>query len=144
MSADGEERAVQEVISRLRFIAKLQAGEKIDVSSLTVQPAGLLGRLYRTFIARGETRVATFEFIRGVLGDAFSLAEARVRTPAGHEGARVRTPAGHMVADALAGARAGIVSLRETYRDDRMFVARVDTLLETLDTKIATFAVTAV
>jgi hypothetical protein len=129
---DGGQHSVQDVISKLKFIATLKPGEKIDVASLSVQPDTLGGRLYRTILARGESRAATLEFIRQTLGEAFDLASAYV----------VREDSfnrkiGEMIIAALSAAKVGIVGLTETYKDDRMFVSRVETLVGTLEAKIA-------
>ena len=134
MAADvfAKERSTQDVISRLKFISTLKPGEKIDVASLSVQTDTVLGRIYRTVLARGESRVATLEFIRQTLGEAFELAQAQ----ATHTDAYVRR-LGAMIFASIVAAKAGIVGLSETYKDDRMFVSRVETLMGTLDAKIA-------
>ena len=137
MAADvfAKERSPQDVISRLKFISTLKPGEKIDVASLSVQTDTVLGRIYRTVLARGESRVATLEFIRQTLGEAFELAQAQ----AVHEDAYVRR-LGAMVFTAIVAAKAGIQGLSETYKDDRMFVSRIETLVGTLDAKITEVA----
>jgi len=129
---DGGQHSVQDVISRLRFISTIKAGEKIDVASLSVQSDTLVGRLYRTIIARGESRIATLEFIRQTLGEAFDLASAyAIREDP------FNRKIGQMIIAALSAAKNGIVGLIETYKDDRMFVSRVEILVGTLDAKIA-------
>jgi hypothetical protein len=129
---DGGERSVQDIVSKLKFIATVKAGEKIDVSSLSIQGVTLAGRAYRTFIARGESRAATLTFLRATLGTAFDLASEYAS-----RGDAFSTKIAGMIISALTAAKTGIIGLTETYRDDRMFVSRVDTLVTTLDAKIA-------
>ena len=129
---DGGERSVQDIVSKLKFIAIVKAGEKIDVSSLSIQGVTLAGRTYRTFIARGESRAATLTFLRATLGTAFDLASEYAS-----RGDAFSTKIAGMIISALTVAKTGIIGLTETYRDDRMFVSRVDTLVTTLDAKIA-------
>jgi hypothetical protein len=132
---DGSDHSVQDVISKLRFIASLKPGERIDVASLSVQPDTYTGRIYRALLARGESREVTFDFIRQVLGDAFAL----ITEYAGCEGdlnRRIR----EMLITAVHLAKNGITGLSETYKDDRMYVARVTTLVEALDAKLAELA----
>lgn len=129
---DGGQHSVQDVISKLKFISTLKPGEKIDVASLSVQPDTFAGRLYRTILARGESRSATLEFIRQTLGEAFDLVSAYV----------VREDSfnrkiGQMIIAALSATKTGIMGIAETYKDDRMFVSRVETLVGTLEAKIA-------
>ena len=123
---------MQDVISKLKFIATLKPGEKVDIASLSVQPNTLVGRLYRTIVARGESRVTTLEFIRQTLGEAFDLTSVYI----------VREDSfnrkiGNMILTALTDANSGIKGLAETYKDDRMFTSRIDTLVGTLEAKIA-------
>lgn len=129
---DGSDHSVQDVISRLKFIATLKAGEKIDVATLSVQEPGIAGRLYRTVLARGESRTATLDFIRLTLGEAFDLATAYLKREEAFN-----KKIGQMIIRALAAAKAGIESLKETYKEDRMFVSRIETLIGTLDAKVA-------
>jgi hypothetical protein len=127
--------AVQDVVSRLLFIASLRPGEKVDVATLSVQTPGILGRFYRTTVARGETRHATLDFIRLTLKEAYGL------VPVFHGcGEPFGRTLGLMVVDALGAAKAGLVSLRDTYKHDRMFALRLDTLANALDAKLAGFA----
>lgn len=129
---DGGQHSVQDVISRLKFISTIKPGEKIDVASLSVQTDTLVGRLYRSILARGESRSATLEFIRQTLGEAFDLASAyAVREDA------FNRKIGQMIITALSAAKSGIMGLTETYKDDRMFVSRVEILVGTLEAKIA-------
>ena len=129
---DGSEHSVQDVISRLRFIATLKPGEKIDVATLSVQEDGLRGRIYRSIVARGESRQATLDFIRQALGEAFDLVATYIKREDDFS-----KKIGQMVIEALALAKKGIESLKETYKDDRMYVSRVETLVGTLDAKVA-------
>ena len=144
---DGSEHSVQDVISRLKFISTIKPEEKIDVSTLSIQNIGILGRLYRTFFARSESRQATLDFIRYTLGDAFELAAVYLRDQEPRE-RTMYDPSPHtfnmkiseILINSLIAAKTGIESLKETYRDDRMFVSRVGTLIDTLDAKIIDFS----
>ena len=132
---DGSERSVQDVVSKLRFIATLKPHERVDVATLSVQPDSYGARAYRTFLARGESRVATLEFIRQTLGEAFDLASAySIRTEPFNQKIKL------MILDALSDSKSGIESLKETYKSDRMFVSRVATLIGTLDAKVTDLA----
>jgi len=128
---DGGQRSVQDIISKLKFISTIKPGEKIDVASLSVQTDSLMGRIYRTILARGESRAASLEFIRQTLGEAFDLASAY----AGREDPFNRK-IGQMILAALLAAKSGIIGLSETYKDDRMFVSRVEILVGTLEARI--------
>jgi hypothetical protein len=128
---DGGHNSVQDVISRLRFISMLKPGERIDVTSLSIQPDTFLMRLYRTTIARGESRNTTLEFIRNTLNRAFDLIAIYKKTNDPFNG-----KISQMIVSSMNAAKSGVLSLIETYKDDRMYVSRVETLISTFDAKI--------
>lgn len=128
---DGSERSVQDIVSKLKFIAKIKEGEKVDVQSLIIVDAEQWSsRIYRTLIARGESREATLEFVRNVIGEAFDLA-IRYLT----RGQEFFRQIGDMIVQSLQESKQGLLNLTKTYRDDRMYTSRIDTLVTTIDTK---------
>jgi len=127
---DGSERSVQDIISKLKFIAKIQDGEKLDVCSLTLHKDTLGTSLYRTIVARDESRDRALEFIRCVIGEAFDLASKYRRKEESFF-----KKIGEMIILALKESRAGLLNLTKTYELDRMFVSKLETLMVTLDTK---------
>jgi len=128
---DGGQHSVQDIISKLKFISTLKPGEKIDVASLSIQPDTLASRLYRTILARGESRMGTLEFIRQTLGEAFDI----ISTYSNKDDI-FNNKINQMLTTALTSAKIGIAGLTETYKDDRMFISRIETLVGTLNAKI--------
>jgi len=127
---DGSERSVQDIVSKLKFISKIKEGEKVDVQSLTLCESGLGTSLYRTFVARGESRENALEFIRSIILEGFNLASKYLKKPE-----KFLKDIGKMIIDALHESRAGLVNLTKTYQADRMYVSKVETLMSTLETK---------
>jgi hypothetical protein len=128
---DGSERSVQDTVSKLKFLAKIKSGEKVDIQSLKMVIADDWGsRLYRTVIARGESRDATLEFARGVIGEAFDLAQRYLA----REQAFFRQ-IGNMIVQSLQESKSGLTNLAKTYQSDQMYASRIETLIATLDTK---------
>jgi hypothetical protein len=132
--AEAEDEPAQVVISKLKLIATLQPAERIDLASLSVQGAGVLSSLYRTFLARGESRGETFAFVRRTLDEAFVMAAAYLSRGSGDD---FDQKVGWMIVRALRASREGTANLKATYADDRMYVSRIDTLIEFLDARIA-------
>jgi hypothetical protein len=128
---DGSQHSVQDTISRLKFISTINPGEKIDVGSLTIYPDTIMGRASRALLSR-ETRHTTLDFLRKELGEAFDIIEGY----SGRKDQFGQHIAG-MVAAALLASRSGVAALAVTYSDDRMFAARIRTLIETLDAKLS-------
>jgi len=130
--AESGEHTVQDAVSKLRFIAQLRVGERVDVTTLSIIPDTYYNRSYRALFARGESRVATYDFVHQALDGAHALAVAYLSSERDFD-----RKLGHMLAEALTAARPGIETMSLTYGDDRMFVSRVSTLLDTLDAKLA-------
>lgn len=126
-----DDAAAQDVVSRLKFLATVRPGERIDVATLTVLGNTVAARAHRALFARGESRDATLEFVRRTFDDAFAITSAC----GAHSGAYERRVGG-LVAAALDAARGGVAALAETYADDRMYAARVAALIEIVDARI--------
>lgn len=123
---------VQDVVSKLRFISKIKGGEKIDVNSFTVvDDTNPVSRVYRTLISRDESREKTLEFIKKTMTDALGMILKFLKSGNDYE-----IHLSGMILSTLKEARAGIASLGETYKTDRMYTSRVETLIRILDTKI--------
>jgi len=127
---DGSERSVQDIVSKLKFISKIKEGEIVDVTSLSLMEKGWSTSAYRTLVTRNESRKATLEFFRQVIGEAFDLAG---RYLASKE--VFFQEIGAIIVSALQECKAGISNHAKTYRDDRMHVSKIETLVKTLDTK---------
>ena len=127
---DGSERSVQDVVSRLKFISKIQEGEKIDVQSLVLCEPGTKTSLYRTLIARNESRERSLEFFRNTIGEAFELATKYL-----HRKEIFFKEIGGMIITALQECKIGLKNSTKTYADDKMFISKIDTLISTLNTK---------
>lgn len=129
---DGSERSVQDTVSKLKFIGKIKEGEKLDVQSLTLCSESVGTSLYRTFLARNESRGNALEFIRGVVGEAFELATKYLRKKD-----HFFKDVGQMIIESLHESKSGLSNLAKTYEDDKMFVSKLETLMNTLETKTA-------
>ena len=122
---------VQDIVSKLRFISKIKGGEKIDVGSFTVVEDYILDKMYRTFIGRDESREKTLDFIQKITGCALGMIIKFSNSNNEYE-----TRLGRMILNTLKEARPGISSLIDTYKNDRMYTSKIETLINILDTKI--------
>lgn len=104
------------VVSQLKFLATLQIGEKIDVQRMQAQANGIQTAISR-YLA-GQTRETTLSFLTALYGRAKSL------RPTISERQQVNLD------EAIIASRQGVLALRSTYASDRMFVARVDAMIE--------------
>jgi len=128
---DGSETSVQNIVSKLKFLAKYPKNMKLDVATLTLQEDNLITSLYRTLIARSESRNQTLSFFAEIIGEGFDLASNYLKRDD-----CFCKDVGEMIITAIQESKAGLLNLAEKYKTDRMFVSKVETLMSTLDTKI--------
>ena len=118
--------ATSEVISKLKFIGKLQKGEKINVKYLYVQPSNWITRLSRTFYST-DNRMNAFNFIEGTINRSFEIITVSRQN---------RTSTSEKLIDTISidlrEAITGITNFKDTYKDDVMFCCKLDTLIENI------------
>jgi len=124
----------KEVISRLKFIAKVQKGEKINVKYMFVQPEGIATRISRTLIHQ-DNRSNTLNFLRGTIARTFEI----ISTYTTSTKESYRNISIHVIND-LRQAKNGLNNLKDTYLDDIKFTCDIDTLLQEIDAKLAEIA----
>jgi hypothetical protein len=125
------QKTILETLSKLRFLAKIRPGEKIDVPSLTMSEDTWRTRFYRTFFS-GQSRQSTY----GFLAETFDVADAlakECKTSLNEHSLSYFS----MLLESMKAAREGCSNLLNTYNEDRMYVASLQTLLDTVDVKIS-------
>jgi len=134
-SHTGSEIPVHEIISRLKFLSKLRPGEKINVKYLFIRDNNSIWqRLLRTIIntiSDGESKNETLEFVKNVINSAFDLIYVYRKTPD-----NFRSDITNLIIKNLKESKTGLESLIQTYDNDRLFVSRIETFLQTLDTRL--------
>ena len=120
----------KEVISRLKFIGKLQKGEKINTKRVYVQPVGIVTSIVRTLINQ-DNKGNTIQFIQETIHRSFELFTTYERSD--KEAERATCP--HIVND-LKKAKCGIENLKDTYMVDLKFCCDMDTFLQAIDAKL--------
>jgi len=120
----------QNTITRLKFLGKVNKGEKINVKELTLQSEG-----YVTAISRSvwcvDNRNNTISFIQNTVQAAFNLVQLLSKNSgiSDHELART------IIRD-ISLAKIGINNLKTTYSEDTFFCCSVDTYVETMDARL--------
>jgi len=128
---DGSDRSVQDIVSKLKFIAQIQEGDVVDVRSLTLMKKSWGTSAYRTFFARDEGKSMTLEFFRSVIGEAFSLSSEYLK-----QDEPFLKEIGDMIIRSLSEAKCGLDEYIKTNSKCHMHIAQIQTLIETLNTKI--------
>jgi hypothetical protein len=124
-----------EIISRLKFIGKLQQGERINTRHLSVQGATLATAITRSLIYH-DNRINTLDFLRETITRAFELLQ-RFHNETTPE-ANLRYG---LLAKDLQRASEGLINLKMTYETDTKFGCDMDTFLEDIHARLSTFSI---
>lgn len=127
---DGSDKSVQDIVSKLCFLAKIQKDEKVDVSHLSLQLDTWWTMFLRT-VSREQSRERTLTFIREITDDALEMCARCLQSK---ENFHIKM--GNAILNKLIESKEGICNLLHTYENDKMFIAKLETLILILDTKI--------
>lgn len=117
---------IDETVSRLKFIGKIEKDEKVNVGDMYMQSVNS----YTTSISRklkGETGEKTFIFIRSVINQSFHVLSKSAKLETDYQ----VTLSKNIIRDLLMASR-GIRNLEQTYGNDRILVAKFETLRENI------------
>ena len=120
-----------DVIPKLKFISKLNKGDKINVKNLYIQQNNFMDKINRTFF-NIDDRTNTLIFVSNTLKKGFGLYLEHVDKPSPFDSILCQ----NIVSD-LKNSKNGMLNLKETYSDDIMFVCKIDALIEETDAKLA-------
>jgi hypothetical protein len=119
-----------EVIARIKFIGRLQKGEKINTRRYVVQSDGLITRLIRTFWEQ-DNRSNTLSFLQETIRSAFRLLEQFDKA-----NTKESLSLKNLLLQDLKSVVTGLANIKFTYVKDVKFCCDVDTLLELVVTKL--------
>jgi hypothetical protein len=132
---------VQQVISRLRFMSKINHGEKINVRAMFVRDNDSVWqrilrsiRNYSTYISSSdivESKEATLQFIQETVNDAITLIAMYSR-----ENDEFKKKISAILVDNLEKSKVGIRNLIATYQQDRRFISQAEAVIQTLEARI--------
>jgi len=126
---DGTEKTIQDILSNLKFVSKIQKGYKVNVKELSFNNNNFLEWIKRKWY--GETKEDTLKFVE----DLYDLSFKTIINFKKRDELFYRNMSNNIL-NALQDSKEGIHSLIETYKEDVMFVSRIEALESTLDTKI--------
>jgi len=119
-----------EISSQLKFIATIQAGDKINVVNKQTEEPGWKTSIMRWLI-HPDRRENTLEFLSSIFTKSFRILDIFLKSTIRSE----RTLCLNIIKD-LYNARDGVNNLKITYQDDNMFCCRLETLYESVLGKI--------
>ena len=120
-----------DVISKLKFISRIQKGEKINVHGLFLQEESYITSLSRTLL-RPESRTKTLSFIQNVITKSIEIIKTYINSSKYSK----QLIAQNIIHD-LTESKKGLINLKTTYSEDVMFCCNMDSLIEMIDIEIS-------
>ena len=124
----------KEIISRLKFVGRINKGEKLNTQYVFVQPDDMVTRLSRTFYNK-DNRSKTLGFIRSTIDRTFEIIQALIIS----QDASDICTLNNMLID-LKQSKNGILNLKDTYSTDLKFCCDLDTIVQDIDAKLLKFS----
>ena len=119
-----------DIIPRIKFIGKIQKGEKMNVKHMQVHPDSIITKIMRSFV-HTDTRANTFTFINASIKKGFDILSMHLDNDRQFD----RTLCQNLVAD-LRQCKAGMQNVKDTYIEDLMFCCKMDALMEETEARI--------
>ena len=120
----------KEIVSRLKFISRINGGEKINVRYMYVQQDDIATRLSRTLYHK-DNRNNALSFIKDTIDRSFEI----IKTYKNSDLESKRILCQHILSD-IKEAKKGILNLKETYLEDIMFCCRIDVVVQDMDARL--------
>jgi len=119
-----------DIIPRIKFIGKIQKGEKMNVKHMQIVQDSLLAKIMRSFV-HNDTRANTFTFVSTTIKKGFEILMMHIGTNEQFD----RSLCQNLIVD-LRQCRMGMQNIKDTYIEDLMFCCKMDALMEETDARI--------
>ena len=123
-----------DIIPKLKFISRLNKGDKINVKNMYIQPNNFLNWINRSLF-HIDDRSNTLIFVNSTVKRGFELLLQHIDSTNPFD-----TILCQNLYNDLRNTKNGFLNLRETYIDDVMFTCRIDALVEETDAKLTELA----
>jgi len=122
----------KDVIKKLKFISRIEVGERINVHSVSTASNNWFTSIYRSFFK--ESRAKTFQFLSEVIDRSFELIVIY------QDSSKIsdRITCAQILEDIL-GSIKGLTNVQQTYVEDRNFYCDIDTLIGSIFARLAEF-----
>lgn len=126
-----------DIIPKLKFISRLNKGDKINVKNMYIQQNNIIDKISRSFF-NIDDRTNTLMFVTNTIKKAFDLFLEHITK-------EKENPFDHIlcqnVISDLRKSKSGLLNLKETYTEDIMFTCKIDALVEETEAKLANLEV---
>ena len=118
----------RETISRIKFIGKIEIGDKINLKSMYVQNDGIITQISRSFLQ--DDRRKTLTFLQDTINKCFEILKCYQKSKKKSD----QIMCTYLMEDLL-NSRQGLKNIKETYIKDIKFCCDIDTLLQMIEAK---------
>jgi len=119
----------KETISRLKFIGKIEIGDKINLKCMYIQNDGFATQIARTIFQ--ENRIKTLTFIHDTINKSFEILKCYQKSKKKSDQIMCIN-----LIDDLKKSTSGLKNIKETYFNDIKFCCDIDTMLQMIDAKL--------
>ena len=119
----------KELIARIKFIGKIQIGDKVNVKNMAIQSDGYVTQISRSILQ--ENRNKTLVFLQDTFFKTFEILRCYEKTNQKSE----KLICMNIVND-LKSSKNGLQNLKETYNNDIKFMCDIDVLIQIIDAKL--------
>lgn len=127
-----EYKDCKDITARLKFISRLNKGDKINVKNMFIQQQhSWFDKLSRSFY-HVDDRSNTLVLLNETICDSLELFNTYIQIP---NDAYSQIQARNLIMD-MRSTKKGMINLKDTYSDDVMFVCQIDALIEDTEAKL--------
>lgn len=120
----------KETISKLKFIGKIQIGEKIDIKNMYLEPDSIITQITRTVLQNNRNK--TLVFIHDTISKSFEILHCYQKSKKKSE----QLMCVYLIED-LKNSKSGLNNIKKTYEKDAKFCCDIDTLLQMIEAKLS-------
>ena len=128
-STDTRLERQREIITRLKFVGTLKPGEKIDVNNLRIENNNLFTPLRRMLF--GEGRDKTLQLLTHTIERTFEILQSYLHSDKLSEQLLCSKLINDLIKSII-----GLKNIQETYKEDKLFVCNVESLIENIEGKL--------
>lgn len=120
----------RQVLTRLKFIGRLQPHDKIDSRTLRVESNSIITPLKRLFVT-GDSRETTLNFFSSTIDRSFEIIAGHINS----KNVSDRIFCANVIQDLIASVK-GLRATQGTYADDNYTVCEIDVIVQAVQAKI--------
>ena len=133
--SSGNDEITQDIVAKLKFISHITSNKVPDTSRLTMDEKSYFLSLYRTILARDQSRAKACKFFSDTINEAFILAFDYL-DPNNSEGSDFMKNVGNMILGEIKNTIQGLENHKRSYPEDVIHAGRIAAIIEMINKKL--------